>query len=44
MFQLAALLPPQYRGVFSDFSRASEEHLLFAPGLSSNLPAAIKEG
>lgn len=37
MYQLAALLPPAYRGVYSDLSRATETHLLFRPPLKSNL-------
>jgi 1-acyl-sn-glycerol-3-phosphate acyltransferase len=36
MYQLAALLPPDYRGVYSDLSQASEEYLLF-DGQPSNL-------
>ncbi len=36
MYQLAALLPPAYRGVYSDLSQASEEYLLF-DGQPSNL-------
>ena len=40
MYQLAALLPPAYRGYYADLSRASEEHLRFAPGTESNLRRA----
>jgi 1-acyl-sn-glycerol-3-phosphate acyltransferase len=29
MYQLAALLPPAYRGVYADLSQASEDYLLF---------------
>jgi len=29
MYQLSALLPEQYRGVYADFSKASERHLVF---------------
>ena len=29
MYQMAALLPPAYRGVYSDLSQASEDYLLF---------------
>jgi len=36
MYQLAALLPPNYRGVYSDLSQASEDYLLF-DGWPSNL-------
>jgi 1-acyl-sn-glycerol-3-phosphate acyltransferase len=31
MYQLAALLPPAYRGVYSDLDKASETYLRFAP-------------
>ena len=37
MYQLAALLPPAYRGAYSDLSRARQEYLIFAPGVQSNL-------
>jgi len=37
MYQMAALLPPTYRGIYSDFSLASQEYLIFAPGVKSNL-------
>jgi 1-acyl-sn-glycerol-3-phosphate acyltransferase len=37
MYQLAALLPPAYRGVYSDLSQASETYLRFSPGAVSNL-------
>ena len=36
MYQLAALLPPAYRGFYADLSQASEDYLLF-DGESSNL-------
>lgn len=29
MYQLAALLPPEYRGVYADLSAASTDHLMF---------------
>jgi hypothetical protein len=29
MFQMAALLPPQYRGVYDDLSSATEKYLDF---------------
>jgi 1-acyl-sn-glycerol-3-phosphate acyltransferase len=38
MYQMAALLPEQYRGVYSDLSAATEEYLRFPPGAQSNLP------
>jgi 1-acyl-sn-glycerol-3-phosphate acyltransferase len=37
MYQIAALLPPVYRGRYSNLDHSSEEHLCFAPGVSSNL-------
>ncbi len=37
MYQLAALLPPAYRGVYADLSQASEHYLAFPPGTTSNL-------
>ena len=38
MYQLASLLPPECRGVYSDVESATEERLVFPPGSSSNLP------
>lgn len=40
MYQLAALLPPQYRGVYENISQASETYLRFEPGVESNLKRA----
>ena len=37
MYQIAALLPPAYRGVYSDLNQARETYLCFEPGISSNL-------
>ncbi len=37
MYQLAALLPPDYRGVYSDLSAATEKYLRFPPGAASNI-------
>jgi 1-acyl-sn-glycerol-3-phosphate acyltransferase len=37
MYQLAALLPPAYRGVYSDLTRASESFLKFESPSHSNL-------
>ena len=37
MYQLASLLPPERRGVYSDLGSATEEYLAFPPGSSSNL-------
>jgi 1-acyl-sn-glycerol-3-phosphate acyltransferase len=38
MFQLAALLPPNYRGVYASLNQATERFLTFPPGSRSNLP------
>ena len=40
MYQLAAILPPAYRGVYSDLSQASENYLLFDGGSSNLLRAS----
>lgn len=32
MYQLAALLPPNYQGVYSDLAAATEDFLCFSPG------------
>ena len=40
MYQIAALLPPAYRGVYSDLSAATEEYIRFSPGAASNLERA----
>jgi 1-acyl-sn-glycerol-3-phosphate acyltransferase len=37
MYQLAALLPPYYRGYYSNLSAATEEYLRFEPPARSNL-------
>lgn len=37
MYQLAALLPPPYRGFYSNLSQATEEYLQFPEGSRSNL-------
>jgi len=37
MYQLAALLPPAYRGFYSDLSQASETYLRFSSSSESNL-------
>ncbi len=37
MYQMAALLPEKYRGIYADLSRATEEFLEFDAGHSSNL-------
>ncbi len=38
MYQLAALLPPAYRGRYADLAAASETYLRFPEGSGSNLP------
>jgi 1-acyl-sn-glycerol-3-phosphate acyltransferase len=40
MYQMAALLPPAYRGDYSDLSAATEMYLRFPPGTESNLCCA----
>jgi 1-acyl-sn-glycerol-3-phosphate acyltransferase len=40
MYQLAALLPPAYRGVYSDLSAATETYIRFPPGAKRNLQRA----
>lgn len=37
MYQIAALLPPPYRGIYSDLDAATETYLQFPPGSESNL-------
>jgi len=44
MMQIAALLPPEYRGVYSDVSEATERYLRFPPGAKSNLHRALGKG
>ncbi|MGB9879707.1 MAG: lysophospholipid acyltransferase family protein [Anaerolineae bacterium] len=41
MYQLAALLPPAYRGYYSDLSAATERYLRFPPNSESNLRRAF---
>ena len=41
MYQLAALLPAPYRGVYSDLTQARETHLRFASPHASNLRRAM---
>jgi 1-acyl-sn-glycerol-3-phosphate acyltransferase len=40
MYQMAALLPQSYRGVYSDLTEATEVYLRFPPGSESNLHRA----
>jgi 1-acyl-sn-glycerol-3-phosphate acyltransferase len=39
MYQLAALLPPEHRGVYADLEHATERFVRFPEDSSSNLPA-----
>jgi 1-acyl-sn-glycerol-3-phosphate acyltransferase len=38
MYQMATLLPPQYRGFYSDITKATDDHLRFASPDQNNLP------
>jgi 1-acyl-sn-glycerol-3-phosphate acyltransferase len=38
MYQLAALLPPENRGVYADLDQATENHIRFLEDRASNLP------
>jgi len=42
MYQIAALLPEEYRGYYSDLSKATEKYLKFPPHSKSNLPFALE--
>ena len=42
MFQIAAMLPPGYRGYYSHLEQATENYLHFEPGVESNLSRAGK--
>ncbi len=44
MYQLAAILPPAYRGHYSNLEAATEDYLRFAPGSQSNLARAATFG
>ncbi len=44
MMQIAALLPPEYRGVYSDLGSATERYLRFQPGTESNLQEVLRLG
>ena len=37
MYQIAALLPPENRGVYKDLEKATENYLEFPAGSESNL-------
>ena len=38
MYQMAALMPPAYRGAYVDLAKATEKYLHFIPPAESNLP------
>jgi 1-acyl-sn-glycerol-3-phosphate acyltransferase len=42
MWQIAAMLPPFYRGYYSNLEQATEKYLRFAPGAESNLKRAAE--
>ena len=42
MYQVAALLPPDYRGFYSNIGKAQETYLCFEAGVSSNLLRAVE--
>jgi 1-acyl-sn-glycerol-3-phosphate acyltransferase len=44
MYQLAAILPPAYRGQYANLDAASETYLRFPPGSQSNLARAATFG
>ena len=43
MYQLAALLPPDYRGVYTDLEQATQNHIQFLDGDGSNLPPSCQQ-
>jgi 1-acyl-sn-glycerol-3-phosphate acyltransferase len=42
MWQIAAMLPPFYRGYYSNLDQATEKYLHFEPGVESNLKRAAE--
>jgi 1-acyl-sn-glycerol-3-phosphate acyltransferase len=44
MYQLAALLPPEHRGFYSDLEQATENHVHFLDSSDSNLPLPRPRG
>lgn len=42
MYQIAALLPPKYRGAYADLTAATETYLRFPSGATSNLHRAAR--
>lgn len=43
MYQMAALLPPQNRGLYADLRHASSDHLVFEKGVENNLLHAARQ-
>ena len=41
MYQLAALLPPDYRGIYADLDAATQKYLVFVPPLEDGAPAGV---
>jgi 1-acyl-sn-glycerol-3-phosphate acyltransferase len=44
MYQLAALLPPDYRGAYADLEQATENYIQFPESSASNLPHSRRHG
>jgi 1-acyl-sn-glycerol-3-phosphate acyltransferase len=44
MYQVAALMPPFYRGYYCHLEQATEKYLSFEPGVDSNLKRAVENG
>jgi 1-acyl-sn-glycerol-3-phosphate acyltransferase len=44
MYQLAALLPPEFRGLYSDLENATGDYLRFDEGEASAIPTSAKPG
>jgi 1-acyl-sn-glycerol-3-phosphate acyltransferase len=44
MYQLAALLPPEHRGIYGDLENATENYLQFVDGGRGNLPRSVYGG
>lgn len=41
MYQLAALLPPDYRGIYTDLDAATQKYLVFGPVVEDGAPAGV---
>ena len=44
MYQIAAMMPPFYRGYYCHLDQATEKYLSFEPGVESNLKRAEEYG